>query len=236
MRAGVVVFGIIFAFLVLLAAGVVGSSGGSTYYSYLPLVMKAGGGEVWVGETAHWDEGYGMHTLVGLVQNDTSTNVSGIRVAVELKDSNGQQVASLVADVPAWRLAPETAVCWKAVVFASGWSTYTARVADYTRSGTDWPEVYVASASLSSSSGWPVVTGEVRNASAAAAYDAQVTAWLRNDGILADCISEITGAIPAGQATSFVLYASRLLTGTVALDGTYASARSLPPMPTPPAP
>lgn len=185
-------------------------------------------GQVQVGETVAWNEGYGMWTFVGLVANGTTANVSGVRVAVDLKNSGGQVVDTLVADVPAWRLKPQAWGCWKAVSFASGWVTYTVRVADYTVSSAAWPEVQVLSASLPEpGGGWITVSGQAKNAGDTPAYDPQVTAWLRNDGILADCVSEILSPnpLPAGQTANFTLYASRNLTGTVALGGTHASGR-----------
>jgi len=215
--------------------------------SFLPLVMRnfcSGAdcpptptptptpvaGQVRVGETVAWNEG-GWWTFVGLVSNGTTANVSGIRVAADLKNASGQVVETLVADVPAWRLQPQAWVCWKAVTFATGWVTYTVRVADYSVSGSTWPDVRILSAGLSEpGADWPTVTGQVRNDGPGAAYDPQVTAWLRDNGILADCISGIlaTNPLPAGQSASFTLYASRSLTGTVTLGGTHASGRPTP--------
>ncbi len=186
------------------------------------------GGQVRVGETVAWDEGWGW-TFVGLVSNGTTASVSGVRVAVDLKNASGQVVETVVAEAPAWRIQPQGWVCWKATAFTSGWVTYTVRVADYQSSGANWPDVQVLSAGLSEPGTWPVVSGQVRNAGSTVAYDPQATAWLRNDGILADCVSAILSPnpLPAGQTAFFTLYASRNL-GTVTLGGTHASGRPTP--------
>lgn len=214
--------------------------------AYLPLVLRnfcvgpdcpptptptptPAAGRVTVGETVAWNEGWGW-TFVGLVSNGTTANVAGVRVAVDLRNSGGQIVETVVTDVPAWHIRPQGWVCWKGTAFTTGWVTYTVRVADYTVSSATWPAMQVLSASLDDAGGWWTAVGQVRNAGNTPAYDPQVTVWIRSDGILADCISEILSPNPlaAGQTTNFTLWASRNLTGTVVLGGTHASGRPMP--------
>ncbi|MGC8946007.1 MAG: hypothetical protein ACP5N6_07600 [Anaerolineae bacterium] len=183
-------------------------------------------GQVTTGETVVWDEGWGW-TFVGLVSNGTTANVSAVRVAVDLKDSGGRTVETVVADVPAWRIQTQDWVCWRTTTFAT-WVTYTVRVADYQVSNATWPDVRVLSVSLSDG-GWPTVSGQIGNFGPGSAYDPQITAWLRSDGRLADCVSAILSPIPTGQTANFTLYASRNLTGTVTLGGTHASGRGQTP-------
>ncbi len=200
------------------------------YRAYLPLVLRGccsvPSGQVIVDEVAEWNEGYGW-TWVGLVGNGLDRSITNVWLTVDLKNASGQTVETITASVPAWRIRPQERVCWKAVAFPSAsWVTYTVGVT-YTVSAQTWPDVEVVSASLGPG---PSVSGSIRNAGGIPAHDPQATAWLRNDGRLADCISEILSPnpLPPAGTAGFTLYASRYLTGTVTLGGTHASGRPAP--------